>query len=342
MSKETLEWLNNNTLVGFTDKRGSAWHYRASLQSEEPNHYPGPIPVADVERRLFGWQAVSSPVYVEDPVTGGLAEAPGRQAILRSDTGNVMGIFTDGYEPHPYIEWLIGTIARLLDSDLSIGSAGLLRGGAVAWVSVEVPDNVVTAEGVEFRPHLFGATSFDGSLATTFKRAVTNIVCDNTMSAGLAETGPQIKIKHSRYSKLRLGEARQALNIVYQIADEFAAEVTRLCQTAVSAAQWDAFLDAHAPLPADPGRSRTLAEAKRDALTRLWHHDTRVAPWSGTAFGVVQAVNTYAHHEQAVRGAQRAERNMLRAVTGGIDELDHATLRTLTTVLGQPVTTHAA
>ncbi|WP_197048395.1 DUF932 domain-containing protein [Streptosporangium roseum] len=95
-----------------------------------------------------------------------MTASPERQAILRSDSGHVMGIFSGSYEPPPYAEWLIGTIARLLD-DLSIGSAGLLRGGAVAWVSVEVPENITAPEGVEFRPHLFGATSFDGSLATT-------------------------------------------------------------------------------------------------------------------------------------------------------------------------------
>jgi phage/plasmid-like protein (TIGR03299 family) len=331
MSKETAAWLNANTLVGFTDKRGTAWHYRADLQGAEPNHYLGPIPVEDVKRRLFDWEAVSSPVYVESPL-GGLVQAPGRQAILRSDNGHLMGVFTDGYEPHPYVEWLINTIGTLLEDDLSIGSAGLLKGGAVAWVSVEVPDTIATPEGVQFRPHLFGATSFDGSLSTTFKRAVTNVVCDNTMAAGLAESGQQIKIKHSRYSKLRLAEAREALNIVYEIADDFAAEVTRLCRTEVSDAEWTAFLDAHAPMPEDKGRARTMAETKRDTLSRLWNHDNRVAPWHGTAWGVIQAVNTYAHHEQTVRGAGRVERNMLRAVTGGVEELDYTTLQTLNTV----------
>ncbi|MEO3874173.1 DUF932 domain-containing protein [Nonomuraea sp. B12E4] len=332
MSRESLEWLNTNTLIGHTDKRGTAWHHRASLQGEEPNHYPGPIPVDDVKRRLFGWQALLSPVYVEDP-RGGLAQVPGRQAILRSDNGHVMGLFSDGYEPHPYVEWLVGNISRLLDADLSIGSAGLLKGGAVAWVSVEVPDNIHTPEGVEFRPHLFGATSFDGSLATTFKRAITNIVCDNTMAAGLAERGQQVKIKHSRHSKFRLTEAREALSIVYTLADEFSKAVGDLCQIPVSRWQWNAFLDAHVPMPGQRGRSRTMAENKRDALARLWNHDLRVSPWQGTAWGVVQAINTYTHHEQHVRGADRAERNMLRAVTGGVDDLDRDTLRTLSTVL---------
>lgn len=49
--------------------------------------------------------------------------------------------------------------------------------------------------------------------------------------------------------------------------------------------------------------------------------------------GVVQAVNTYVHHEQTVRGVDRAERNMLRAVGGATDALDAATLATLSGVL---------
>ncbi|GAA2357611.1 DUF932 domain-containing protein [Streptomyces violaceusniger] len=333
MSRETLEWLNKNTLIGFTEKRGTAWHYRRSLQGTEPNHYSGAIPVEDVKRRLFGWEAVSSPVYVESPLTGGLERAPDRRAYVRSDNGYILGYFGEGYEPHPYDEWLIDKIASLLDAEVSIGSAGLLREGAVAWVSVEVPETITTPEGVEFRPNLFGATSFDGSLTTTFKRAVTNIVCDNTMGAGLAESGQEIKIKHSRNSKLRLAEAREALNLIYQTADRFSAEVKHLCETTVTDRQWDAFLDAHTPMPEDKGQARTLAEKKRDTLARLWNHDARVAPWHGTAYGVVQAVNTYTHHEQTVRNAQRAERNMLRAITGGIHKVDHATLATLATVL---------
>ena len=58
MSQETSEWLNQNVLVGFTSKRGNAWHYKESDQGDEPNHYEMNIPVEDVERRLFYWDAV--------------------------------------------------------------------------------------------------------------------------------------------------------------------------------------------------------------------------------------------------------------------------------------------
>ena len=90
---------------------------------------------------------------------------------------------------------------------------------------------------------------------------------------------------------------------------------------------WDRFLDLQvsrtdqdgSPLR---GRALTLADKKHDVLQRLYRHDATVAPWAGTAHGVIQAVNTYEHHESTVRGVPRAERNMLRAITGDFGKLD--------------------
>lgn len=343
MSRETLQHLNTGTLIGNTDHRGTAWHYRAAMQGEETNHYPGPIPVDDVERRLFHWHAESRRLAVEVPAELetmthlNVAGTPARwevvqdkQAIARSDEpgGTVMGIFAPGYTRHQYKEWLVHTVANILDDDLSISSAGLLRGGAVAWVEVSVPESITTPEGVTFRPNLLATTSFDGSIATTFKRTVTDTVCDNTRELALAETGQHYKVKHSRHSAAKLASARDALALVHTLADDFAAEVAQLCNTKVTPGQWAAFLDAHAPR-ADTktgqllaGRSLTMADKKRDTLAGLYSHDHRVAPWSGTAMGVIKAVNTYEHHGGTVRGATRAERNMLRAVTGDFGAVD--------------------
>ena len=134
----------------------------------------------------------------------------------------MLGIFKDGYQPHQYAEWLLKNVAAILDADLAIGSAGLLKGGRQAWVSVETPDTITTPEGVAYRPNLLAVASFDGSLATTYKPVVTNVVCDNTMAAGLREAGPQFKVKSTRNSMGRLSDAREALGIVHTIADDFA------------------------------------------------------------------------------------------------------------------------
>lgn len=340
MSQETMQWLNSMTLIGYTEKRGNAWHYRASEQGAEPNHYDGAVPIEDVRRRLFHWQPLEAQIAANAITDDGVITIhdPSRKAILRppgafgtDDKGAILGVFKDGYLSHDYDEWLLKQVAHLLDDDLNIGSAGLLKEGAVAFVSVEVPENITTPEGVVFRPNLLAATSLDGSLSTTYHRVVTNVVCDNTMSAGLAEksggdTGyTRIKVKHSRYSKVKLTEARSALALVHTIADDFAREVAELTAVKMDAPAWGRFVDLVAPLAKEgkalEGRSLTMATTKRATLERLWNHDQRVAPWKGTVYGAVQAINTATHHEFTVKG-DRGQRNMLRAVTGGVDKLD--------------------
>ena len=241
MSQETMTWLNENVLVGFTAKRGHAWHYRQGAD----NHYVGAIPVEDVENRLFDWQAERWQPQAIKMDENGIESITdhGRIAIVRPDTREILGYFTEGYEIHQYDEWLLESVATILDDELSIGSAGLLRKGAVAWVQVEVPENIETPEGVVFRPHLLAATSLDGSLSTTYKRTITNVVCDNTMAAGLSESGQTLKIRHSRNSAVRIQEARDALAIVHSTADDFAAEVAQLTAVKMDPVQWSDFVE---------------------------------------------------------------------------------------------------
>lgn len=356
MSKETIAWLNTQTLIGNTDKRGTAWHYRAEDQGDESNHYPGPIPVADVERRLFAWEAISRPSFTTVPssieeATGvdddgqpyKLILIEGEQRIVRSDTGAVMGpAFKAGYRMHQYREWLLSNVATILDDDLGISSAGLLKGGAVAWVEVSVPDSIETPQGVTFRPNLLAATSFDASVATCYGRKVTDTVCDNTMAGALGEKDQKIKFKHTRYSTLKAGQAREALAMVYSLADDYMAQLAALEAIKVTPTQFSKFVDKLVLTDSTgkvrewkdlEGRSKTMASNKRDGLVRLYNHDLRVAPWAGTAIGVVKAVNTFVHHEGIVRGADRAERNMLSTIEGKFDSLDQDTLNLLTSVL---------
>jgi len=333
MSRETSQWLNSMTLIGHTLKRGHAWHYRKEDQGVEPNHYTEAVPVDDVLRRLFNFEVVESPIFVPNG-QGGYDDIPGRKAMVTSDTNEVLGIFKDGYQGHSYQEWLLNNVSNILDDTLSIGSAGLLKNRAQAWVSVEVPDSIVTPEGVEFRPNLVACTSFDGSLATTYKRTVTNVVCDNTLQMGLSEKGQTFKLKHTKYSHLKLDDARQALEIVYGIADDFAAAVAKLCEVDVTDKQFGSVLDLEVPLPDEDGRGRTVAEKKRAQLVNLWYTDERVNPWKNTAWGVVQAFNTWDHHYRGVRkGLHRGQKNMSAALDGTTAANDAHALESLNKVL---------
>lgn len=342
MSKESSQWLNTRTLIGFTDERGNAWHYRAEDQGEKSNHYPGAIPLADVEKRLFNWEAELVDVFYENH-KGKMAGIPGKAAVMAKDNGDILGLHSDGYEIHQYRDWLLKPTADVLGDDVQISSAGLLSNRAVAWVQIERPATVHTPEGVDFRPFILLSSSLDGSVATQYNDAVTNTVCDNTMAIARTEGAKfTFRQKSTKNSGARLVDAKAALVRLVAVEDEFAQEVKSLCESSVSDRQWDNFLNLAVPMPSDPEKNKrgtTMATDKRDALNTLWVSDERVSPWKGTAWGVLQAMNTYAHHLAIVRNtsgntdlsqeALRAERNMMRAVKGEWASVDAEALSTL-------------
>lgn len=352
MSRETMEWLNRNVLVGFTEKRGTAWHYRLSEQGDEPNHYNGAIPVDDVERRLFHWSARSYPVTitvettVEDPNIDGLDDETGVpikhvvlddwQAIGRDDTNEVFKVFKSGYRIHQFDEWLLETVANLVDDDdIAIASAGLLQNGGVAWVSIEMPESIQTPQGFDVRPQLLATTSHNGTLATTFKQTATAVVCDNTLQWGLSGKGQMFKARHSKHSGFRLQTAREALDIVHVAGGDVIDEIERLSNIKVSDAQYTRLVKTIYPVPSletsnDAGVTR--AKNKQSRLNTLWLEDERVVPWKGTALGVLQAINTFNHHYVGT-DKSRAERNMLNALNGKTQKNDEMVMSLLTDIV---------
>lgn len=331
MSQETEIWLNRMTLIGFTEKRGNAWHYRSDLQGDEPNHYPGAIPTDDVLRRLFNFEVIEQPLRYSWTDGDGKNHRfeTDRKLMICDDNGDLLGVFKSGYQGHSYKDWLVDNVSTILGDDLAIGSAGLLKGRAQAWVSVEIPETIATAEGVEFRPHLLASTSFDGSIATSYGRKITVVVCDNTLSAALSENGETYKVKHSKYSNVKISDAREALQIVYKMADDFSAEIKRLCDWKVSDKAFDKLLEVLVPM-SESKAGITRAENKREEILNLYRTDERAAQWNGTAFGVLQAYNTWNHHFAGVRkGVPRILRNMENVVKDKYADSDATVLSTL-------------
>lgn len=335
MSRESLKWLNRNVLIGYRDARGTAWHYSASEQGDEPNHYPGPVPIADVRRRLFSWTAEARALSFHRPdAETGERSIPvtSKIAIVRSDDDTVLGIRGKDYQIHQFDDVLLKSVEHLLDDDLNIGSAGLLGKGRIAWVQIEAPENMTASGGLEFRPHLLAASSHDGTIATTYKCVSTVVVCDNTLALALRERNRgRYRVRHTPGSRIRLHDARGALGIVFQMAEDFKAEVDELISVRVSDDQWSRFLEAHLPIAEDELESNARRQLQRREIHRaLWDSDERVAPWRNTALGVLQAVNTYRHHIRPVRGGTvRFERNKLEAITGSGARQDRAAMATL-------------
>lgn len=329
MSAETREWLSQNTLIGFTEKRGTAWHYREG----DDNHFEGPVPRERVEQ-LLDFELIEATITATDG-SGNEYAAPNLKAIVREDTGQVFHVPSAKFEIHQPFEWCVERLDDIHGAGLEVGSVVVLRGGALVSVQAEYPETRQSAEGIEFRPFLNAATANDGTMATCYFRGAQAVVCDNTFTLALAQAKQKVSVQHRRGSTYRTGEVRRFLGIeVEQVADAFDEQIKLLTSQFVSDEMWNAFVKAYTGVDkVKEGRAKQFAERKVGQLNRLWRIDPRVAPWRNNAWGVLAAVNTAQHHMFGPGdAADHAQRNVTKLATGKWERVDASTLKLLATV----------
>lgn len=322
MSRETVSWLNSYVLVGDTANRGKGWHYLESEQGERPNHYEGSIPVEDIRERLFGWVPETYPLSVTLP-DGTIVSEPNKQVIVRPAFNGlpaaIMGVPSDSYDHHNGYGPLLDNAQNILDTDeLVILSAGLLKNGGVGWIQVGLNGGVSVASGDKVIPFITFSNSLNGTVANRVDTGVVRVVCDNTLSAFLSSASATYKVKHTKYSRMRIADARDALGLIQTTTDAFTAEVNSLLDIAVNNERFEQIVDHIVPLiPADVSKAgATRSEKKRDALWGIWNKGEMVAPLENTAYKAWQAFNTMETHFSQVRGVDRGQKNFTNMVTG--------------------------
>lgn len=343
MSTESRKWLNTQILVGFTEKNENPWWYNESAQGEESSVYTGPIPSADVLRRLFSWNAQSWPVNVGRP-DGTSIPLPNQRAVVHGESGHVFRISNKDYVIHQYKDWLLNNVNNLFDSnELHIGSAGLLRRGAGAFLTVERPENVVSKSGMQLKSRLLAATSHDSKIASTYKMVNTIVVCDNTLDWALyRESGNKHRVRHTKNSLLRIPDVREALNLMVESDQGIVEFVDFLADLTVSESQWQEIVERLVEIsPESLPRVKARLENKRETLDKLWTTDYRCSPWQGSALGAFQVFNTFRHHFAGPSAAgfadfeKRFNRNMESVISDKAFKADQDLSRLIISVAGK-------
>lgn len=285
----------------------------------------------------------------------------------------VMNVATSSFNTNSFKKVLIDNVALILDEspgDLIVTGAGVLKWGRVAYVEVSVPKTLHNnMTGIDYRPNLLASSSFDGSVATRYDRTITNAVCDNTHQWALQEssekTGSFVVRRTKNMDSVFGVKAREALGIVERSAQEFEAVIEEWSKVPVSPKQFIKFLDVIVPIPElkvtqvekqlsiqgqmqmvkvdkTNTNSHTIALNKRDRLSELYESDPRVSPWKGTKLGVGQLINTWATHDQTMKGAKahggnklaaRVEGQLLKVMDGSFAKQDQDFLAKLDDVL---------
>lgn len=311
-----------------------AWHSRPGAS----NIYPDGVPFAEVQRRLFNFEPVAVPsvyYFQGEPMT-----VPGKVAWIKSTDGGFLGFHNPTIPLHGFTRLLLQGTQDILGGTMRINSAGCIYEGRVGWVSVGT-DEIELREGVRAYPNLLGTSSLDSRIKNIWKMAMTLSVCDNTWNIAVGENAPTYSFKRTRNGDIQVPTAREALGMVERTVDATDLALQALLDDAVPFDRWKRFLDARYPIPArrDMGwtkagkpREDTIynnAVKRQQILTGLWRDDYRVAPWAGTAFGVLQADDVFRRYfdrnTEVKLGSdtdavvERIERNHMDLMTSTID-----------------------
>lgn len=341
--------------IGGTAKRdvyGGSWIGRGEVTRE----YEGSIPVGDIYNGLLAWEPLEVPNANLIPVSDlsqpfdtiidgqayKVSVRDDHKAIVRSDTHASLGVFKNGYDSTGYKGLMQWTQSTLYGS-MTNYATGLLNGGAKFFTQFGLDETLHDSKsGLDFLPFVLFQSSLDGSLANSWSAGSLIAVCDNMFAgirAGAKNGGRQLKLKRSRYglSDQRMSELRDVLAVTELETQAMTEFLHQTVEIPVTTQQFVKVLDEVIPDAAE-GASKaavTKTNNRRDAVTALYHNSPMVEPWKGTAFGVIQAFNTYAHHGQAVRGATRVERVYDRVLRGDMAESDAAVADALKKVLGR-------
>lgn len=359
MSKETIQWLNENTMIGYTTDRDrwakNAWSVMDNgvmkAWWQQPSYnlgYEGAIPVEDVRDRLFNWEPIEAPIMLKKPCQVGEEDAIdgtgqafqwvpdlSRKAIMHPTSDHVYGYFgTETYQVHGYNQWLINNVANIIDGEIGIASAGLLRNGGVAYVTIELPEGVTTeVAGFEHRPSIVASTSIDGTKATTYSLVSFVPICDNSLMAAEESAGAAFKVKHTSKSLSRISDARDALGLIYESGEKISKFIDSLVNIDVTDEQFRQIISGMAEVPdaelalkggkqvVKNQRAITIAESKQADLWNLWTVDPRANKWNGTLLGAYQAANTWNEHFRS-RNDNQVDRLMTGTLNGAFAKMD--------------------
>lgn len=346
-------------LIGNTSRRtvagGGSWIGQGQVKAS----YEDAIPLQHVYDKLLAWSPLEVPnanlIPVDlddrfDTIIDGQAyrvlPRDDHKAIVRSDNYESLGVFSNSYDSSAYNR-CVGFIQDVFQGALPVWNAGLLGGGRKFFITVGMDDTMHDDKsGLNFMPYLMFHSSLDGSLANTFVPGTQVAQCDNQFPAfrkAARAAGRLVKFKRSRHSlsDIRVKSIRDALGIMTLEAEQFTETLHHFVDTPLSTANFFKALDIVVPLPKDEASKAaiTRAENTRNQIIDLYRSSPMVSPWTDTAFGFAQAINTYNNRVRPVRGALRVERTFERVLSGSLAEADTAAITALEKVLDRQLLT---
>jgi phage/plasmid-like protein (TIGR03299 family) len=190
------------------------------------------------------------------------------------------------------------------DSGAHFVAAGSLKNNRKTFVVMKMPSGIQIG-GEDAHDLYFGCTnSHDGSGSLIAWTTTVRLVCTNMLNSSIRGAKSSWRLRHTSSIRGKVEEARQSLDMTFAWAAEFEAAAQRMLETSMSDTEFDAIVDALAPLSeSDKAGWVARSEAKRATLRHLFHEAETNEFGRGTRWAAYNAFTEYGDWFLPIRSA---------------------------------------
>jgi len=243
-----------------------------------------------------------------------LEQAPSFRAVMRVDTGKVLGIVSPRYSPVQNSE--LAALGSVFESDgrVKVDTAGVLGHGEQVWMMLRWDTPLVLPGDDVVHPYLLLTNAHTGKSSMEAGTTTVRVVCQNTLSIA-RRSSKLIKTRHTGNIPEKLKIVATTLGASAKGIEEFGHLAAHLQSQTVEAKQVDEFW--LQLVPGEHTRSKNIRAAMQDSFES--------APGAqSTRWGLVNAVTHYVDH---VRGrTQDQTKRAVSALFGGGADLKQTAL----------------
>jgi phage/plasmid-like protein (TIGR03299 family) len=228
---------------------------------------------------------------------------PGRKAVVRSDTREVLGVVGSSYVPIQNGECFSFLDAVVAEGNVRYHTAGALGKGERIWLLAKLPGNIQVQNTEDVtEKFLLLHNSHNGSSALRVFFTPIRVVCANTLAIAQRKgRGQGIAIQHKGNLAAKVRQSQKVLGLANRFYDDVQVKVDALAGHYPTASQLKGYFEALYPNPLDGKNKR--AENIRSELFRLFEEGKGqdIPGIRHSAWAAYHAVTEWVDHYRTTR-----------------------------------------
>jgi phage/plasmid-like protein (TIGR03299 family) len=215
-------------------------------------------------------------------------------AIVRADTGEVLGSVKASYEPVQNMDAFEFFDALVAEGEATYETAGFLGKGECIWILAKLPGYMKVRGNDIVNKYLLLTNSHDGRSQVGVRLTPIRAVCNNTLTSALQGAG-DISIRHAPNTVKYYEQAFTILGLSNSLYEQLHVKFNGMAARKITQAQLREYVQALIP-DNEEKENKAKTEKIRQVMLHLYDSGQGADLARGTVWGAFNSVAEYADH----------------------------------------------